>query len=199
MNTAALALLAEWGEPFLFVLLFFAALGLPLPATLSLIAAGALTATGVIDGYSTVIWSVCGAVLGDHAGYLVGRDAGPTVQARLERRPTMARHFETARTRLTERGIAGIFLSRWLLTPLGPPVNIAAGIAAFPLVRFSLADIAGEIVWVALYFSIGAFAGAGVEELSQAASDFSWLALAAAVTIALGWAAFRRRLKSAGD
>lgn len=199
MNTAALALLAEWGEPFLFVLLFFAALGLPLPATLSLIAAGALTATGVIDGYSTVIWSVCGAVLGDHAGYLVGRVAGPTVQARLERRPTMARHFETARTRLTERGIAGIFLSRWLLTPLGPPVNIAAGIAAFPLVRFSLADIAGEIVWVALYFSIGAFAGAGVEELSQAASDFSWLALAAAVTIALGWAAFRRRLKSAGD
>lgn len=199
MNTAALALLAEWGEPFLFVLLFFAALGLPLPATLSLIAAGALTATGVIDGYSTVIWSVCGAVLGDHAGYLVGRVAGPTVQARLERRPTMARHFETARTRLTKRGIAGIFLSRWLLTPLGPPVNIAAGITAFPLVRFLLADIAGEIVWVALYFSIGAFAGAGVEELSQAASDFSWLALAAAVTIALGWAAFRRRPKSAGD
>ncbi len=199
MNTAALALLAEWGEPFLFVLLFFAALGLPLPATLSLIAAGALTATGVIDGYSTVIWSVCGAVLGDHAGYLVGRVAGPTVQARLERRPTMARRFETARARLTERGIAGIFLSRWLLTPLGPPVNIAAGIAAFPLVRFSLADIAGEIVWVALYFSFGAFAGAGVEELSQAASDFSRLALAAAVTIALGWAAFRRLPKSAGD
>lgn len=199
MNTATLALLAEWGEPFLFVLLFFAALGLPLPATLSLIAAGALTATGVIDGYSTVIWSVCGAVLGDHAGYLVGRVAGPTVQARLERRPTMARRFETARERLTERGIAGIFLSRWLLTPLGPPVNIAAGIAAFPLVRFSLADIAGEIVWVALYFSIGAFAGAGVEELSQAASDFSWLALAAAATAAFGWAAFRRLPKSAGD
>lgn len=199
MNTATLALLAEWGEPFLFVLLFFAALGLPLPATLSLIAAGALTATGVIEGYSTVIWSVCGAVLGDHAGYLVGRVAGPTVQARLERRPTMARRFETARARLTERGVAGIFLSRWLLTPLGPPVNIAAGIAAFPLVRFSLADIAGEIVWVALYFSIGAFAGAGVEELSQAASDFSWLALAAAATAALGWAAFRRRPKSAGD
>jgi membrane protein DedA with SNARE-associated domain len=199
MNTATLALLAEWGEPFLFVLLFFAALGLPLPATLSLIAAGALTTTGVIDGYSTVIWSVCGAVLGDHAGYLVGRIAGPAIQARLERRPTVARRFATARAKLTERGIAGIFLSRWLFTPLGPPVNIAAGIAAFPLARFSLADIAGEIVWVALYFSIGAFAGAGVEELSQAASDFSWLALAAAVTAVLGWAAFRRRPKSAGD
>ncbi len=199
MNTATLALLAEWGEPFLFVLLFSAALGLPLPATLSLIAGGALTTTGVIDGYSTVIWSVCGAVLGDHAGYLVGRVAGPAIHARLERRPTVARRFATARAKLTERGIAGIFLSPWLFTPLGPPDNFAAGIAAFPLARFSLADIAGEIVWVALFFSIGAFAGAGVEELSRAASDFSWLALAAAVTAVLGWAAFRRRPKSAGD
>jgi membrane protein DedA with SNARE-associated domain len=199
MNTATLALLAEWGEPFLFVLLFFAALGLPLPATLSLIAAGALASTGVIEGYAILIWSVCGAVLGDHAGYLVGRVAGPAIQAWLERRPTVARRFETAREKLSERGVAGVFLSRWLLTPLGPPVNIAAGIVAFPLVRFSFADITGEMVWVALYFSIGAFAGAGVEELSQAASDFSWLALAAAATAALGWAAFRRRPKSAGD
>lgn len=193
MNETVLALLAEWGEPFVFALLLLAALGVPLPATLSLIAAGALIATGMGDVAGIAIAAAAGAILGDHAGYLVGRFAGPAIEKWLAAHPAATGRFDAAREKVLERGMAGIFLSRWLLTPLGPPVNIAAGIAAFPLPRFSLADIAGEIVWVGLFLGLGAFAGTGVEQLSQAASDFSWLALALAITGALGWAAFRRR------
>lgn len=193
MNETVLALLAEWGEPFLFVLLFLAALGVPLPATLSLIAAGALFASGAGDVAGVATASAAGAILGDHAGYFVGRFAGPAIHRWLEARPDAARRFEAARSKALRRGMTGIFLTRWLLTPLGPPVNIAAGIAAFPLARFSLADIAGEIVWVGVFLGLGAFVGTGVEQLSQAASDFTWLALGLAATAALGWTAFRRR------
>ena len=41
-------------------------------------------------------------------------------------------------------GGAGVFFSRWLVTPLGPWINLASGAAAYSWLRFTLWDFLGE-------------------------------------------------------
>jgi membrane protein DedA with SNARE-associated domain len=61
---------------------------------------------------------------------------------------------------VARRGVLAVFLSRWLFSPLGPYANLATGAIGFGWLRFSLAGIAGEAIWVGLYTSIGyGFAG----------------------------------------
>lgn len=45
--------------------------------------------------------------------------------------------------------------SRFLITVMGPAVNILSGIARIPLSRFITADVLGEILYVCLYGGIG--------------------------------------------
>lgn len=191
MNAYVLGLLADWGAPFLFVLLFLAAFGLPLPATLTLIAAGAFIAAESLDLAPVFAWSVLGAIAGDHAGYLAGRLAGVPIEGMAATRPKMARQIRAARAFMDKRGMAGVFLTRWLAAPIGPPVNLAAGIAHFAPVKFGLAVIAGETLWVALYLGLGATIGAASEDIAALAGDFGWLAVLGAATGFLGWKLFR--------
>ncbi|MFZ1680552.1 MAG: VTT domain-containing protein [Rhizobiaceae bacterium] len=199
MSATVLELLANWGSPFLFGLLFLAALGIPLPATLTLIAAGALIVAGTFDVVAVAPWAAAGSIAGDHMGYGLGRLAGHAVDDRLAGRQSWQKRLAEARSFMARRGAFGVFFTRWLATPLGPPVNIAAGMARLPLWRFSIADIAGEVLWVALFLGIGAFAGAGAEELAALAGDFGGFVAALIVTVTLGWFAFgRRRAKGTG-
>lgn len=192
MTAAALDLLAQWGSPALFAVLFFAAAGAPLPATLSLVAAGAFVASDVVDPATVALWAVAGSVLGDHAGYWAGRLAGPAIERRLVNRPAWTARLGAAKTFASRHGFVGVFFTRWLFTPLGPPVNVAAGLARLPALRFAAADIAGEALWVALFLGLGALAGSNIEDIAALAGDFSWIAVGAAFTAALGWRAFRR-------
>src|SRR5439155_15223420 len=49
----------------------------------------------------------------------------------------------------------GVFITRWLLTPLGVPVNLLAGATRFPLLTFLVFDAAGETLWAAIYLLLG--------------------------------------------
>ena len=66
---------------------------------------------------------------------------------------------------LARQGASAIFFSRWLVSPLGPYVNLIAGSTAYGWARFTTAGIAGETVWAGLYVGTGyGFAG-NVEDL----------------------------------
>lgn len=88
---------------------------------------------------------------------------------------------------LRDRGDIAVFLSRWLFSSLGPWMNLAAGAAGFARHRFTLASIAGEAIWVALYIGLGLVFGANL----QAAADLagSALGMIAAIGVAggFGW------------
>lgn len=190
MSATTLDLLASWGSPFLFGLLFLAALGAPLPATLTLIAAGALMAAGTIDVFTVAPLAAAGSIAGDHFGYAIGRLAGQAVEKRLDGQPSWRKSLAAGRAFMARRGAVGVFLTRWLATPLGPPVNIAAGMTRLAMWKFSAAVVIGEMLWVALFLGLGAFFGAGAEELAALASDFGWFSAAAVATGILGWLAF---------
>lgn len=199
MSAATLDLLANWGSPFLFAMLFLAAFGAPLPATLTLIAAGALAASGTFDLLAVVPWAVAGSIAGDHLGYAVGRLSAGTVEAQTAGRPSWRKRLAEAQSFMARRGAVGVFFTRWLATPLGPPVNLVAGMTRLTLWKFSVADIAGETLWVALFVGLGAFFGAGAEEIAALSGDLGWLAAGLAASMVLGWKAFGQSRRAAAS
>lgn len=193
MTETALSLLGIYGGPALFAVLLLGAIGLPLPSTVLLLATGVVAAGGEVDRWAMAAWGICGAVAGDQIGYALGRLAGTGIEERLGRHPSLARNLDRARAITARWGGTGVFLTRWLFSPIGPAVNVVAGIAAYPWPRFAPLSLAGEALWVGLFMTLGAAAGRGVEELAAIAGNLSWFLVAALTTAVLGWQLFRAR------
>lgn len=187
MSDLALSLLATYGGVTLFVTLTFGAIGLPLPSTLLLIATGAFSVQGGPDLYAMSVWAVTGAIIGDQAGYWIGRRADSTIARLTRRKPSLAKQVDAARAFTVRWGGMGVFLTRWLLSPIGPAVNIAAGALGFPWSRFSVWSVLGEAVWVALFLAIGFYVGRGIEQLAALVGDISWAIVAVLAAAVLGW------------
>lgn len=160
-----------YGEPALALTLFFAAFGIPLPATFFVLAAGAFARQGVIDWYIALPLGLLAAVLGDSLSYGVGRFANGWVQKRFGNSPS----WQTAQDTLEQRGGQAIYLTRFLLTPLAIPTNLIAGGSGYPFLRFLFYDIAGEGTWLLLYGGVGYVFASQWEILSDLISDFSGL------------------------
>jgi membrane-associated protein len=71
-----LATLGAYGVPVLFVALLVGSAGVPLPASLMLVAAGSFVEQGELDLWPVLALSAAGAVLGDNVGYAAGRWGG---------------------------------------------------------------------------------------------------------------------------
>ena len=69
--------------------------------------------------------------------------------------------------------------------PLGPWVNLSSGLASYSWPRFLAWDVAGELVWVALYVTAGMVFTDQVSAIAQLSSDLAW-GLAALVAAVLG-------------
>ncbi len=187
MSDWALDYLSSAGGPALFVVLVFGATGIPLPSTLLLVTTGALADQGDTDLRIMFAWASAGAVLGDQIGYWIGRLARAPVQRAAEARPALGRRLDMAKDYMQRWAGLGVFLTRWLLSPLGPAVNIASGILEYPWPRFSAWGITGEALWVALCLLLGASVGYGVDQLAGLVGNLSWLLIAGLATAALGW------------
>jgi len=185
VTDAILSWVPEFGLPALFVALAMGALGGPLPGTLLLIVFGALVAQGDLS-----LWQVCAtaavaAVIGDQAGYAIGRLGGERLATRIEASPATARSLGRAIAYADRWGAASVFFTRWLMGPLGPWVNLSSGLASYSWPRFLAWDVAGELVWVALYVTAGMVFTDQVSAIAQLSSDLAW-GLAALVAAVLG-------------
>lgn len=165
---------------------YLSCLAVPVPTSLIMLSAGAFTAAGDLSLTVTVLGALAGAVAGDQTGFAIGRRGGGLL-ARIAARPGRRRATLERAQRLVERwGGLGVFLSRWLLSPLGPYVNFVTGAAGMSWARFTLFGTAGEAVWVGLYIGLGhAFAGQ-IEAVAELAGNLSGFLAAGALTLGLG-------------
>jgi membrane protein DedA with SNARE-associated domain len=160
-----------YGPPALGLALLLGALGVPVPGTLFVLAAGAFVRQGVIDWATASGFGLLGAILGDSAGYAVGRFAKGWVQRRFGQTSAWQKSQET----FARRGGLAIYLTRFLLTPLAVPTNLIAGGSGYSFGRFLTYDVAGEATWIILYGGLGYAFGSQWESISQFISDFSGL------------------------
>ncbi len=188
-----LSTLGVYGVPVLFLALLVGSAGVPLPASLLLVAAGSFVEQGELNLWRVLTLSAAGAVLGDQIGYVIGRWGGRRLTLRLGKLIGGENKIETTEEWLRKREGVGVFLSRWLLTPLGPVVNLAAGATHYPWPRFFLYDVLGEVLWVVLYVLLGKFFSDRVQALNDLLGDLAWAIVGLVAAIVLGVFAFKHR------
>jgi membrane-associated protein len=181
-----LSTLGVYGLPVLFAALLVGAVGLPLPGSLMLLAAGSFVEQGDMSVWPVLTLSAAGAILGDNVGYALGRWGGRPLVRRLGHFVGEKR-LEAAEEWVKRHEGTGIFLSRWLITPLAPFINLTCGVTGYSWPRFLLYVVLGEALWVGLYVLLGQFFSDRVQEMSELLGDFVWMIVGLLVVAALGW------------
>ncbi|MBY6200754.1 DedA family protein [Maritalea mobilis] len=183
MTEDILALVPVYGLVVLGVGTFLSCLALPVPSSLLMLSAGGFAVSGDLVLWQAAAAALTGAILGDQLGYYIGR-AGGRYAASASRSPRRAQLMEKARRQIIDNGGWAVFFSRWLVSPLGPYVNFAAGAAGLRWIRFTRAGVAGELVWVTVYVGLGAVFADNIVVLGELLGDVTGL-LAALVALGL--------------
>jgi membrane-associated protein len=190
MREQILAALSQYGSPALFAVVTIAAVGVPLPITLLLIVTGSLISQGVMNFWWAIGLAGAGSVIGDQIGYGIGRWGGNELVDRFTRLLGGPERLEKAQSTARRWGGPGIFFSRWLVTPLGPWVNLASGLAGYPWMRFFVWDALGEFLGTLIYVGLGKAFSDRVLALDAMLSDLTWAIVALLVAVLLGWKFF---------
>ncbi|MDW8325480.1 MAG: VTT domain-containing protein [Anaerolineales bacterium] len=180
--------LIDYGAWVLGAATLVSAAGLPLPATLLLLAAGAFARQGLLDGPSAILLATVGAIVGDVISYGLGRTGHALAATRIQSLPA----WQQAHDLFQRWGALAIFLSRFALTPLALPVNVLAGSTRYAPGRFLTPVLLGEALWVVLFGGLGYAFADQWQAVSAAAGEASaWLmGLSAAAALAV-WAGAR--------
>ncbi|MEQ6885245.1 DedA family protein [Salicola sp. Rm-C-2C1-2] len=187
MTETVFTLVAQYGSGALFIVTFLSCLAMPVPASLMMLTGGAFAASGDMSLVTASLSAYGGALAGDQAGYLVGQSCAGWLERWAHARRSRAMLLARARASVDRWGGVGVFLSRWLVSPLGPYVNFAGGAGRMPWARFSIWSAAGEMVWVALYVGLGYLFAGSLTAVAEFAADLSGLVAGAVVAVGLGF------------
>lgn len=186
MNAQLLDLLLTYGIVALAPILAASALGLPIPSSLLLLAGGAFAGSGQLAFLPLVIVGISATSVGDSLGYWLGRRGGVAALdrfgPRLGIKPTALAQADAL---LGRWGGIAILLTRFLITPLGPVINIVAGAGRYPYRRFIAYDVLGEAIWVLLYLALGYLFSASWDVIADILGQASEALAVAAIAIVL--------------
>lgn len=183
-----------YGYPALALTLALGALGLPLPSGLSMIVVGALASEGEMSLLLLAGIATAASVLGDLAGYGLGRRFGAPFLERnghwlglgAERRERVERLF-------ARWGALTVLLSRSLVSALSSAVNLVAGAGRYRLDLFVALDVAGRMLWVSAYLGLGYIASGGYEPAADFLMSLTGFLVSLAILAAASLALYRSR------
>jgi len=188
MSDFLLTQVINYGSPLFALFLFLGALGLPIGASVLVIAAGAFSQQGILTWYSTALLGLLGAVIGDALSFGIGYYAKDWVDARFGR----SKAWKSARDTFDSRAGMAVYLTRFLITALAVPTNLIAGGSGIRFRRFMIYDTCGEFTWIMLYGGLGYYFGSNWEIVSDFLSNFGGLVLGVVLLIAGIWLGIRR-------
>ncbi|OGI42427.1 MAG: hypothetical protein A2V92_03485 [Candidatus Muproteobacteria bacterium RBG_16_65_31] len=182
-----LAALLVYGYPVLGLTLLLGAIGLPVPTGLSAAIAGSLAARGSMSWEWAATVAVAASVLGDAAGYGLGRVLSRQF---LERHGRWLGYSPARRARvafLFDRwGGLGVLLSRTLVSHLSAVLNLVAGASRYRLSAFLAYTMVGRILWTSAYLGLGYAVGASLEAAAGFLTNLSLFLVSLAVLTASG-------------
>lgn len=187
MPEQLIAIVQDYGALGLAAILMASCVGLPIPSSLVMMALGSFIQHEDMDILPYFLIGFGGAVAGDQAGYMIGRLGSGLLEQGSGGPAWLATSLARAAAFQNHWSDLGIFLSRWLLSPLGPWVNLYSGLTHYSWVRFSLLVIAGEFVWVSVYLGLGMLFSSSVAALADILRSLTWFLVTGTVAIALGW------------
>jgi membrane protein DedA with SNARE-associated domain len=183
-------LVEHYGLLFLFGVVALESAGVWVPGETALVAAGVLASSGHLAIELVIVIAALAAILGDNAGYWIGRTGGRRLALRF---PWLARFLPPAERFFKRHGGKAVFFARFLA---GLRVTGAwmAGISHMPWWRFLGWNAAGGIVWATAVGLIAYFFG---KAAGDAISRYGLFGGAAAALVGLaglvGLHVWRRR------
>jgi membrane-associated protein len=186
-----LTLLQEYGYPILWLSIFIGAVGIPLPNSLVLLAAGAFAALGDFNFAALAAVSISAFVAGDNTSYWIGRRWGSKVLHWMEGRLIKPQTLERSRVYFERLAGWAIFSSRFLVSALGGAINLLAGAELYPYRRFVVYDFAGETVGALLPLTLGYIFGASWDAVGDLLGSFSLFIVALLVALVLSYQTLR--------
>jgi membrane protein DedA with SNARE-associated domain len=182
-----LSALLLYGLPVLFGVILICSVGIPFPVSLVLVAAGSFVQQGDMKLWQVITVASVAAVAGDQVGYGLARWGGRNLIGRVGTSLGIDAKIKQAEALTKRWSGAGIFLSRWLVTALGPWVNVTSGIAGYPWRRFLLWDVLGQVLWVVLYVTLGYVFSDRVQAIAEILGNLAWVVVGLIVAVILGW------------
>ena len=180
-------ILLAYGYLLLFTWVLVEQLGIPLPATPVLMAAGALSVDGPINFFLALVIAASGALLADTVWFRIGRSHGHHVLrllCKLSLEPTTC----VRRTQDSFGRRRGVLLMFAKFVPglgiLAPPV---AGQNGMKFSRFLFFDGIGATLWVGTMLSVGRFFG---DLLKRNPHLLSWVGRFSGALLVLGIVGF---------
>lgn len=140
-----------------------AIIGTIVPGTIMMTALGTLAGAGVIPLWSTIIWAILGAIVGDGISYWMGyyfKDRLPIIWP-FRKYPGFLKSGERFFYRY---GAMSVFIGRFV-GPVRALVPLVAGMLGMRPLVFTIANVASAIGWAPAYMLPGILLGAASQEL----------------------------------
>ena len=183
-----LSALLRFGYPALALILFFGALGLPLPNGLSAVIAGSLAAAGRMSWSAAILIAITSSVLGDMIAYGLGRFVGGRLLEHWGHWIGYTRDRQARMQVLLQRwGGVLVLVTRTLVSSVSSVVGLVAGISHYRASTFFAFVLLGRILWTSAYVGLGYSIGGSLESATSFLAALTGLLLSLIVAAAAGF------------
>ncbi|MFZ0875203.1 MAG: DedA family protein [Pseudonocardiaceae bacterium] len=173
-------ILSSYGYLAVFGFLFIESFGAPVPGQTMLMAAGVFAGAGRLNLIGVAILGFLAAVAGDNVGYLIGHFGGRRLVLRYGRYVFVTeKRLSKAEDFFRRNGSKIVGVARFV-DGLRQLNGVVAGIAGMPWRRFLAFNALGAAAWVAVWTSVGYFAGGHLPAIYHGFHRYEPIALAAA-------------------
>ncbi|HEX4263690.1 MAG TPA: DedA family protein/thiosulfate sulfurtransferase GlpE [Verrucomicrobiae bacterium] len=179
--TEILEFLSRHGPSVLFAAVFVEQMGVPLPASPWLLAAGALSVTGKPYWYVALASGAAGSLLADAIWFYLGRYGGQRILnllCRISLEPDSC--VRRTQDLFSRYGMKGVVAAKFIpgLSTLAPPMAGNSGMKAH---RFFLFDALGSLLYTGVFILVGAIFSRQLDQVLGALESLGSSALAVVV------------------
>ncbi len=173
-------------------------LGFVLPGETAVVVGGFLAYEGKVPLAAVFAAAIAGAILGDSAGYEVGKKWGDALLDKAPKRFVKPAHVVQGKQLINRLGGRAVFAGRWtaVLRALVPSL---CGTAKMRYRTFLLWNAIGGITWATAFILIGYLAGNAWERVEGYANTAGYVLFGVILVAGVGFSLWHRRRQAKKD
>lgn len=188
--------ITDYGYMAIFLLMVAESACIPVPSEVTMLVGGWYAAEGQLDFFWVGTAGVIGNLVGSWMAYGLGRFTGRELLDRYGKYVLIRSHdIDRAEAWWEDHGDAATFFSR-LLPVIRTFISLPAGIAAMPIVKFTIYTFLGVIPWTFALTYVGVVVGRNWEEVHEYFLIPVLIIAALLIGAIVYWYVRKRRLQS---